>query len=161
MAPTKPSMLALPAMILYATEKHARSRSAPGSKKESASSVCVQSVREGSTMARNLEDHVSTHCMLADLITFAIIPCLLLFNRQRHPSGPVRLNQVFDVSMQIRMCLSNTPGGNAVRCGAVRSYKKQIKSSMSDGFQEGIKQRRQRENRKARAGTLSCVRIEW
>jgi hypothetical protein len=47
-------MLALPAMTLYAMEKQARSASEPGRRKDSARSVCVQSVREGSTMARNL-----------------------------------------------------------------------------------------------------------
>jgi hypothetical protein len=53
-APIRPSMLAVPASTLYTTEKNARSRSAPSRRKESARSVCVQSVREGSTMARNL-----------------------------------------------------------------------------------------------------------
>jgi hypothetical protein len=54
-APIMPKMLAVPASTLYTTEKTARSRSAPGKMKDSARSVCVQSVREGSTMARNLE----------------------------------------------------------------------------------------------------------
>jgi hypothetical protein len=48
-------MLALPASTLYEMEKDARSRSEPGSRKDSASNVCVQRVREGSTMAKNLE----------------------------------------------------------------------------------------------------------
>jgi len=47
-------MLALPAMALYVIEKTARLGSEPGRRKERARSVCVQSVREGSTTARNL-----------------------------------------------------------------------------------------------------------
>jgi hypothetical protein len=72
-------------------------------------------------MARNLEDHVSTRCMLADLTRFAGIPRLLLLNRQRHLSGPVWLNQMFGVSMQMRMRLFSTPSDNAMRCSAVRA----------------------------------------
>jgi len=57
-------MLALPAMALYVMEKTARLGSEPGRRKERARSVCVQSVREGSTTARNLwESKVSICCM--------------------------------------------------------------------------------------------------
>lgn len=53
-APIKPSMLAHAASELYTSDQNARYCSLPGSAKESARSVCVQSVSVGRTMARNL-----------------------------------------------------------------------------------------------------------
>jgi hypothetical protein len=65
-----------------------------------------------------------------------IIPRLLLFNRQRHLSGPVRLNQMLDVSMQLRMRLFSAPGDNTmrsvmVRCCRIESRSDQIGQTSS------------------------------
>jgi hypothetical protein len=55
-APTNPSILALPASALYATVKKALAISAPGRRvAERARSVCVHNVKLGRIIARNLK----------------------------------------------------------------------------------------------------------
>lgn len=53
-APMTPNILALAASALYVSAKRAREGSEPGRIEDIARRMCVQNVRVGSTMARNL-----------------------------------------------------------------------------------------------------------
>jgi hypothetical protein len=151
-------MLALPAMTLYAMEKQARSTSEPGRRKDSARSVCVQSVREGSTMARNLWVVDMLVLQLRWLETERIlrdIPHLRLLDGQHHLSGPdqfIRFVQVFRYFQcgcvsECVCALLDTRSNNALRCDAMRRvkrpYKKQteikyVRQTPSGGIKQPI-----------------------